>query len=527
MKTQTQSFKKKIMWYEVKKLSSTKGNSDNKIAQLLGIDRRTVSKYKKMSESEFKSFIDKKRVYSKLLDPYYFYVKRLLELDNSLPAAVIEDRLKENHLDLPIVNSKTVYNFVKYVREKEHIFASSKIRQTAAIDEVPYGSQAQIDFGEHTMRCFGKSIQKVYFFALVLSRSRFKYVFFQTQPFTGKTAVESHERAFEYIEGIPNMLLYDQDSVYLKSENLGDYILADDFHQYRNERNINVSFCRKADPQTKGKIENVIGYIKHNFLRARTFYDIDRLNEEALAWLKRTANGTPHSTTKKLPGDEWIIEKDYLKVFNPTSIILKEKLPEYTVRKDNTVSYRGCFYRVPYGTYNGKGTTVFLSTKEETISLYNHQSNLIAEHNISKEKGKIIGGTSYMRDRTSELNALKENALWLRPNCDVFADYIEEIHKNKSRYFRDNLKIIREVIGEYNEELVGSALNYCIEHQLYNAFNLKEAAEYYRKLSSIRKESNINIAPLRKDVHMNHFKSSTYIPDTSNINQYNKILDQL
>ena len=195
------------------------------------------------------------------------------------------------------------------------------------------------------------------------------------------------------------MLLYDQDSVYLKSENLGDYILADDFHQYRNERSINVSFCRKADPQTKGKIENVIGYIKHNFLRARTFYDIDRLNEEALAWLKRTANGTPHSTTKKLPGDEWIIEKDYLKVFNPTSIILKEKLPEYTVRKDNTVSYRGCFYRVPYGTYNGKGTTVFLSTKEETISLYNHQSNLIAEHNISKEKGKIIGGTSYMRDR--------------------------------------------------------------------------------------------------------------------------------
>ena len=66
--------------------------------------------------------------------------------------------------------------------------------------------------------------------------------------------------------------------------------------------------------------------------------------------------------------------------------------------------------------------------QKETISLYNHQSNLIAEHNISK-KGKIMGGTSYMRDRTSELNALKENALWLRPNCDVFSDYIEEYIK--------------------------------------------------------------------------------------------------
>jgi len=58
------------MWYEVKKLSSTNGNSHNKIAQQLRIDRRTVSKYKKMSEVEFKSFIDTKRVYDRILDPY-------------------------------------------------------------------------------------------------------------------------------------------------------------------------------------------------------------------------------------------------------------------------------------------------------------------------------------------------------------------------------------------------------------------------------------------------------------------------
>ena len=268
MKTQTQPLRKEIMWYKVKELSSTKGNSDNEIARQLGIDRRTVSKYKKMSETEFKSFIDTKRVYDRILDPYYLAVKKLLDSDNGLPAAVIEDRLKENYPDLPKVNSKTVYNFVQYVRRKENIFAPVHIRQTEAMDEVPYGSQAQVDFGEYKMRRSDKSCQKVYFFALVLSRSRYKYVFFQTKPFTGKTAVESHERAFEYIKGIPGLLLYDQDSVYLNKENLGDYLLADDFKQYRDERNINVSFCRKADPQTKGKVENVIRYVKHNFLRA-------------------------------------------------------------------------------------------------------------------------------------------------------------------------------------------------------------------------------------------------------------------
>lgn len=527
MKTQTQPLRKEIMWYEVKKLSSTNGNSHNKIAQQLGIDRRTVSKYKKMSESEFKSFIDTKRVYDRILDPYYLPVKKLLASDNGLPAAVIEDRLKENYPDLPKVNSKTVYNFVKYVRRKENIFAPVNLRQTEAIDEVPYGSQAQVDFGEYTMRRSNKSRQKVYFFALVLSRSRYKYVFFQTKPFTGKTAVESHERAFEYIKGIPGMLLYDQDSVFLKNENLGDYLLADDFSRYRDERNINVSFCRKADPQTKGKVENVIGYVKHNFLRARTFYDIDRLNEEALGWLKRTANGTSHATTKRLPYDEWLIEKDFLENFKPTAIIARDKLPEYTVRNDNTVSYHGNFYRVPYGTYNGNGTTVLLSVIEKALFLYDYQNNLIAEHLISQDKGKIIGGTSYRRDRSLELGVLKQNTLLLRPNCNVFTTYIEEIHKDKPRYLRDNLKVIREVIGEYSEDLVYKALNYCLEHNLYNAFNLKEATEYYRKLTSVQKEPQVAVNPLQGDVQMSQFNTSAYIPKRSSINQYDKILEEI
>jgi predicted transcriptional regulator len=38
------------MWYEVKELSSNPGNSDSKIAKKLGVDRRTVSRYKKCKQ---------------------------------------------------------------------------------------------------------------------------------------------------------------------------------------------------------------------------------------------------------------------------------------------------------------------------------------------------------------------------------------------------------------------------------------------------------------------------------------------
>ena len=62
MKTQIHDLRKVRMWYEVKELSSNPGNSDSKIAKKLGIDRRTVSRYKKMSEEEFHVYINIKVV---------------------------------------------------------------------------------------------------------------------------------------------------------------------------------------------------------------------------------------------------------------------------------------------------------------------------------------------------------------------------------------------------------------------------------------------------------------------------------
>lgn len=527
MKTQEQTLRKVFMWYEVKKNLSIPGNSDNKIAKELGIDRRTVSKYKKMSEEEYKAFVMKQHVYERILAPYYSDVLLLLSIDNGLPAAVIEDRLKEKYPGLPKVNSKTVYNFVHHVRQNEKIPVPESIRQTEAMEEFAYGSQAQVDFGTALMRRPDDSRQRVYFFVLVLSRSRYKYVFFQITPFTGKAAVQAHEQAFEYIEGIPGKLLYDQDSVFLKSENLGDYLLADDFRRYRDERGLSVAFCRKSDPQSKGRVENVVGYVKNNFLRARTFNDIDRLNGEALGWLERKANGTRHATTKRLPHDVWIIEKEYLGYFQPSRAIPQDEIPMYTVRKDNTISYKGNFYRVPYGTYNGKGPEVLLRVEDGTLLLYNQQGNLLAEHPISLEKGKVIGSTTYRRDRNSRLEVFKQEVLSLWKGSSALDSFIDEIHKDKPRYLRDNLKVIREVIGDYGEEVVDRALDYCLGNRLFNAFYLKEAAAHYRELKRQEKKPLPVIDVLRNGVQMSQYDTDAYIPERSEIKRYDQIMEQL
>jgi transposase len=66
--------------------------------------------------------------------------------------------------------------------------------------------------------------------------------------------------------------------------------------------------CRVADPETKGKIENLVKYVKNNFLCARDFKDVNEVNESVSRWLKRRANGKISQATKQIPAV--IIEKE-------------------------------------------------------------------------------------------------------------------------------------------------------------------------------------------------------------------------
>ncbi|NQX41248.1 transposase [Pedobacter steynii] len=47
------------------------------------------------------------------------------------------------------------------------------------------------------------------------------------------------------------------------------------FKGYSKERGFRAWFCRKADPESKGKVENVVKCVKQNFLCNRLFRDLD------------------------------------------------------------------------------------------------------------------------------------------------------------------------------------------------------------------------------------------------------------
>ena len=511
--------KKIIMWYKVKELNSN-GLNKSQISRKLGLDRATVRRYLGMSEEDFYIWIEKERHFPHKLQAYYQFIKQQLIANHDLSASQIEDRLKEYYDNPPEVHSKTVYNFVQRIRKIEGISkcVEKQPRDYEKLPDSEYGHQAQVDFGEYSMRTKNDSRKKVYFFVLVLCRSRYKFVFFQDSHFTSATAVFAHQKALQFIGGQPKEIVYDQDRVLLVDENLGDLILTQEFRSYCEGVDFRPIFCRKSDPESKGKVENVVGFVKKNFLRGRIYDGIDSLNESAIAWLDRTGNGKEHAGIKKIPTQEWLIEQPYLIALRPeaqTNVTLKK----YVVRKDNTINYKSNFYTLPSGTYSGSGTFVFLKEIDGTLYIYSTRDLLLTTHQLSFEVGATIRNTDHSRDKSQSISMLKESVLGMLPGNENMSLFFELLAKDKPRYLRDNLKIIEKKGTEISPEFLNTAVKFCLENNIFNANQLIEIAKH-KQASALQEQ---NVAYNIPEITISR-KIQTINVDTSKINTYEKIM---
>lgn len=514
----TKLFQVMIMYHNIQKFKKD-GLSAVRIGQRLGIDRRTVKKYLAMSEEEFLKF-KQKQARKKLLDSYEDFLRIRLDDCPEASSAQAHDWLKEHYPDFITVNEKTVFNFVLSVRDKFGIPKPFICRDHAQVEELNYGKQAQVDFGEYNMTTQCGCRKKVYFFSMVLSRSRQKYVVFRDRPFTTLSSIDAHEKCFQFFQGVPEQVVYDQDKLMLVNENSGDLILTDEFRKYIQHRGIKPHFCRKADPQSKGKIENVIKYVKYNFLRGRKYIDIDTLNGQVLEWLHRTANSKTHSTTKKIPVQEWAIEKECLKPFCDMFCSSPASYP-YTVRKDNTIAYNGNFYALPIGTYKGEKTKVNVRITDNNMVIYDIGNNEIANHNIHSGKGRLVGGSNFRRDYSLKIDQLMDETAARFKESEQVKEHLQQIRLNNPRYIRDQLLLIRKLTTQYDMEVMNEALNLSMQNKILKASDIESLA---KKLSAeantaqTQKQLPIEIKTLNKAV----FK---IIPDKSDISDYKNLMN--
>nr|WP_154307137.1 IS21 family transposase [Metabacillus lacus] len=463
------------------------------IANKLGISRNTVYKFLEMSLEEAVVWANSLNSRKKKLDPYRDQILSWLKEYPDLSSSQVEDWLKEHHSGIQIGGS-TVRLFVKDLREIYHIAKVPYVRDHEAVEELPMGQQGQVDWGEITVKNKEKKDVKLYFITFVLSHSRYKYVEWQGKPFTTRDTIRCHENAFIYFGGMPEELVYDQDHLITVSENAGDILLTSEFQAYKSQRKFRIYLCRKADPQSKGKIENVVKFVKRNFAKSRVFSNIDAWNEQSIAWLGRTGNHNVHNTTKKRPEEVHALEKQHLTPVSPLLSLESSHGSSITriVCPDNIIKYRSNRYSVPLGTYRPKGCNkVYIETKDtELIIKASQQGEILARHTLSKGKGELIKSRQHSRDRSKGIHAYKETITRQFSDEEQATLFIQKLSEHYPRYIRDQLQIVQSTIHHFRQE-IEEALDICIKDQLWSANDLRDVTLHLSRINESKEPQTL------------------------------------
>ncbi|MDF2597041.1 MAG: transposase [Clostridia bacterium] len=474
------------MYIQIKQLKDL-GFSKARTAKQLDINRETVTRYWDMSVDEFErqlSELNRINVIAKHEKNIIRWIKQY----PTITAAQVCDWLKEHYEES--FKERTVSRYVKDLRSKYHLLKSSHPREYEAIEELPMGQQMQVDFGEKWMKSIDGTRVKVHFAAFVLSNSRYKWGYFQTRSFTTTDLVIACEQCMEFIGGMPYELVFDQDSIVSVSENYGDIIHTYEFEKFRQNYGFKIFLCRRADPESKGKIESVVKFIKYNFLENRLFADESILNSSFLDWLDRTGNAKIHSTTKKVPAEVFDEERDYLRPLLNISIVNVTTITR-TVRKDNTILYDSNRYSLPLGTY-GKHNEVCISVVEgQLVVTDTYGDRVMCTHNISTGRGVLVKSTDHKRDKETTVNSLQEEVANMLEN--QLDNFLNEVRRQKRRYCRDQFTLLKTLINKYGKERVILAVSYCENNRLYSINYVKD---YLILLSQPKPDIPVAIIPV-------------------------------
>ncbi len=457
-------------WMTYEKIQELKRNhlKKSQVSRRLNIDYKTVTKYWDMPPDEFSACKNRAQRRRRKADVYKDFIVGCLQQFPDMTAAQVYDWIKERTglKTLPF-RKRSFRNYVAAIREEYDIPKPETTRQYEAVDDPPMGKQAQVDMGEISLKTASGRHKKVYGFGMVLSNSRYKYILWQTRPWTTADFVQAHIKAFAFFGGRPQEIVYDQDKVLAVSENHGDIIYTEGFQNYLDAIGFDIFLCHGADPESKGRIEAVIKYAKHGFAEHRTLDDIDDFNCDC--------------TTKKIPAEVFAIEKEYLIPVSEYSFAKpSDDSISYQVRKDNVVLYKSNRYRVPKGTYR-EGKRVFMIVEGDMVSIVDTETGVLyAKHPLSTEKGKLVGESSRAgRDKSKTILELEEAVKALLGDCGgKTAPYLSRIHREKRRYYRDQLGEIRNLFDEWDAGLIQKALVYCTEQELYSAGELSSAVAY-------------------------------------------------
>jgi transposase len=192
------------------------------------------------------------------------------------------------------------YDYVRHVRRAKQ---QSPHHLALRFEGVP-GEFLQIDWGEVRDMPFikeGMTDQTRYFFAARLKYSRYMYVSFQSD-MREETLLRCLIGCFTDIDGVPWAVVTDNmKTAVLGRDEQNQPVWNPAYQKLAAEFRFHPDVCAPASGNQKGAVENLVKYVKGNFVAGRSFYDDADLAEQCQQWLRQVNTERPSDATGEPP----------------------------------------------------------------------------------------------------------------------------------------------------------------------------------------------------------------------------------
>ena len=346
-----------------------KGLSISEIARKYNVNWRTAKKY---AVNDKMPRYKREKCKESKLDPFKGHINELLDKDNYTAKKVLEKIERMGYEG----KYGLVKIFVRSIKKEKYLQAVMRF------ETIP-GKQAQVDWGTAGTYVDENGKKKyIYFFTMILGYSRMRYVEFVTS-MKEEVFLKCHINAFHYFGGYTDEILYDNMKQVVIKRFVGKpHKLNSIFADFAGYYGFKPILARPYRPQTKGKIERTVGYVKQDFLPGEPM-NITILNNNIKNWLEKV-NSRIHTTTNEIPYKR--LKRENLNPINNRKDYEYEIMKKRKVSKDCFVSYQGTKYSI-YPQYVKKEITV--EKVNECLNFY-YKGEKITEHTISEGKKTVI-----------------------------------------------------------------------------------------------------------------------------------------
>jgi transposase len=378
------------------------GLSIQAISELTGYDRKTIRKY--LLEPVGRPVYKQRPAQASKLEPFKPYLKERL-LAGVWNAQVLLRELRQRNYG----GGYTILtDWLRPQREAASVVAVRRF-------ETPPGKQAQVDWGHLGSLADGGEKQMLWGFAMTMGYSRRMMAEAATDQRLG-TLLRMHESAFRQWGAVPEEILYDRmKTVWTGTDERGEIVWNAVFLDFARYWGFTPRLCRAYRPQTKGKIESGVKYMRRNFLcglLGREPANLADLNAELRCWVSEVANQRVHGTTHYQVLLRWDEDQFAMQPVNGRLPYPYMDDEQRKVARDAYVAWHGSRYSVPW-TYAGKevwvrdyGRDVEVRYSSERIAVHaqavrRHQIITRSEHHEGIPTGNKQGGKTLIQIQQS------------------------------------------------------------------------------------------------------------------------------